>query len=154
MYAYPIMEAAPASTQAKSSILPALDISSVAWFVNPDGSTHTGQVESLELIDGIWWAACRYEQLPGIWILENRYAHNFFTGVGTEFALQLEQVVWFQRGDNWQKGTITDFYLECGEWFAVISYQQWYGMIQDEKPFCDDRADYKYEDQRDTVEID
>lgn len=150
------------------SILPALDVSSVAWFINPDGSTRTGQIEGLELIEGVWWAACRYEQLPGVWILENRHAHNFFAGVGAEFPLQYGQAVWFKRGDVWQAATVSDFYLECGEWFAALDFQLSYGTCHDEKPLCEvrttqpeldedieysewlnDRCDYAYEDWRD-----
>jgi hypothetical protein len=152
-----------------ASILPALEVSSVAWFINPNGSTHTGQIESLELIDGIWWAGCRYEQLHGVWILENRHAHNFFAGVGPEFSLQLRQEIWFQRSDKWQAAIVSDFYLESGEWFAVLEWSAWYGLNHDEKPLCEvrttqpeldenievsewysDRADYEYEDRRDT----
>jgi hypothetical protein len=152
-----------------ASILPALDVSSVAWFIDPNGSTHTGQIESLELIDGKWWAACRYEQLPAVWILENRHAHNFFSGVGPEFPIQLRQDVWFKRGDSWRVATVSDFYLECGEWFAVVEWSAWYGLNHDEMPIAEvrttqpelnedveasewysDRADYEYEDRRDS----
>lgn len=154
-----------------SSILPDLDVSSVAWFIDPNGSTHTGQIEELSNVEGTWWAACRYEQLPGVWILENRHAFNYWAGVGPEFPLQLRQAVWFKRGDTWQSGVIADFYLECGEWFASVSYSQWYGDICDDLPIAEIRttapdldedpeyaefvsaadfwADYQYEDKRD-----
>lgn len=153
----------------RASILPALDISSVAWFVNPNGSTCTGQIESLSLEDGIWWAACRYELTPGFFALENRHASNFFAGVGPEFALQLRQDVWFKRGNVWQAASVADFYLESGEWFGVVEFKQWYGLIHDELPiaeiraiqpelaedveysvWCDARNDYAYEDWRDS----
>jgi len=161
------------TTEARpASILPALDVSSVAWFVDPNGSTHTGQIESLELVEGTWWAACRYELIPGKWILENRHAFNFFAGVGPEFALQLGQSVWFKQGNVWQAAKVSDFYLESGEWFAVLEYELWYGIVPDEKPLCEVRttqpelaedveytefvskadfwADYRYEDARDS----
>jgi hypothetical protein len=152
-----------------ASILPALDVSSVAWFINPDGSTRTGQIETLEMIDGTWWAACRYELIPGKWVLENRHAFNFFAGVGPEFALQLRQDVWFKRGNIWQAAKVSDFYLECGEWFGVVEWTNWFGLSHDELPiaeirttqpeldedpeysvWCDDRNDYEYENQRDS----
>lgn len=157
------LEARPAS------ILPALDVSSVAWFINPNGSTVTGQIEGLDFVEGMWWASCRYELTPGFWVLENRHAHNFFAGVGPEFPLQLGQPVWMQHGDVWQAATVADFYLECGEWFAALEYKQWYGLMHDEKPLCEVRTtqpeldedveysvwcsdlnDYAYEDRRDS----
>lgn len=150
-----------------ASILPSLDVSSVAWFLNPDGSTRTGQIEELSQVDDMWWAACRYELLPGVWILENRLAFNFWSGVGPEFPFQLKQEVFFNRGDGWQTATITDFYLESGEWFVVVEYALWYGIVPDEKPLCEIRAtqpepdeksvskadfwaDYEYENRRDS----
>jgi hypothetical protein len=169
MYAYRNTEALPTSTQVKASILPALDVSNVVHWFEPNGTTRTGQMESLELIDGTWWAAAQYQLTDQSWVLENRHANNFFAGVGPEFPLQLRQEVWFKRGDKWQAATVSDFYLECNEWFAVLEWSAWYGLNHDEKPFCevrttqpelaedveysvwyDDRNDYAYEDTRDS----
>ena len=155
-----------------ASILPDLDVSSVAWFVNPNGSTQTGQIEELSLVDGIWWASCRYELTPGFFALENRHAFNYFAGVGPEFSLQLNQAVWFKRGDVWQAAKVKDFYLESGVWFAVVQWGAWYGKNNDELPLVEIRttqpelseddeytefvskadfwADYEYEDCRDS----
>src|SRR4051794_30162083 len=99
MYAYPITEDLAAS---KPSILPALDVSSIVHWFEPNGSTRTGELQSLELTDGIWWGAALYELIPGSWVLENRHASGFLEGVGPEFPLQLNQPIWFQRGDKWQ----------------------------------------------------
>ena len=88
-------------------------------------------------------AACRYELIPGKWILENRHAHNFFAGVGPEFALQLNQQVWFKRGNVWQAATVADFYLESSEWFACLEYELWYGIVLDEKPLCEVRIEQR-----------
>src|SRR6186713_347131 len=96
-----------------ASILPSfdLDISSVVHWYEPNGSTRTGQIEEISLVDGIWWAAARYELIPGRWVLTNQHAHNFFLGVGAEFVLQLNQAVWFKRGNIWQAAKVKDFYL-------------------------------------------
>ncbi|MBA3871008.1 MAG: hypothetical protein H0X30_17840 [Anaerolineae bacterium] len=149
-----------------ASIIPSFDleISNVVHWYEPNGS-----LQSIELIEDTYWAAALYELTPGFFALENRHAHNFFKGPGASFPLQLGQSVWFQIDDKWQAATITDFYLESdSEWFAVLEYQIWYGIIQDEKPlcevrtsepelaedveysvWCDARSDYEYEDKRD-----
>jgi hypothetical protein len=169
MYAHRITEARAASTPAPASILPALDVGCICHWYEPSGLSRTGQIESVEEIDGIWWAAARYELIPGSWVLTHMHAHNFFLGVGAEFPVQILQDVWFRDGDKWQAATVADFYLECGEWFACLEFPMWYGIVPDEKPlceirttqpelvedvaysiWCDDRNDYKYEDWRDS----
>jgi hypothetical protein len=140
MYAYRNTEALPASTPATASILPALDVGNVVHWYEPNGTTRTGQIESVERIDGIWWAAARYELIANNWVLTNQHAHNFFLGVGVEFPLQLGQSVWFKSGNVWQAATIADFYLESGEWFASLEYELWYSIIPDEKPLCEIRT--------------
>ena len=171
MYAYPITEAFRPSTLSKASILPSLDVSSVVHWYEPNGTTRTGCLQSLELIDGTWWGAALYELIPGNWVLENRHAFNFFAGVGQEFPLQLGQRIWFNRGNSkWQSAAIADFYLESNIWFVVVSFRSWFGICHDELPMgeisltepkqededtrleskADFWADYRYEDWRDS----
>ena len=123
-----------------ASILPALDVSSVAWFINPNGSTVTGQIEGLDFVEGMWWASCRYELTPGFWVLENRHAHNFFAGVAADFSHQIGQPVWFKLGRKWQAAVIVDFNLDCGEWFAVMEFCDWFGESRTFRPLAEVRT--------------
>jgi hypothetical protein len=123
-----------------ASILPALDVGNVVHWYEPNGSTRTGQIESVELIDDTWWAAASYQLTERSWVLENHHAHNFFLGVGPEFPLQFGQDVWFKDGDKWQAATVADFYLESCVWFACLEYPMWYGIVPDEKPLCEIRT--------------